>query len=195
MRRVSVPGLLALSAVACLHGPEAFARQARGGIVVPASAHVCVAVHVDQRIWPRPLDANSAQIFSGYLMPEVRRLYEQRAGLDRMPGTQNEARFVTNENGTNPSCQDRRTDVFIDVRYGPRRDGTPFVMSYRIARGTAVRTGRIDFDVAREIRAGRIWGYSVRRTIEVIIGEDMPRRAPMIADQLIVRAALNHPRR
>jgi hypothetical protein len=189
MRRALVPGLLTLSAAACLEGPAApasAANQGRGGIVVPASAHVCVAVHVDQRIWPQPLDADSARIFSGHLMTEVRRLYEQRGGSDNLPGTGNEARFVTNENGANPACRDWQTDVLVDVRYRPRRDGTPFVVDYRIARGRAVRTRRIEVDLAREIRAGRIRGYSQRRTNAIILREDMWRRAPAIAAQLIV---------
>jgi hypothetical protein len=155
-------------------------------IAVGAQSNVCVSVHVDQRIWPRPLDADSARIFSGSLMSEVRRIYEQRGGSNNMPGTQNQARFFTNESGTNPFCQDRQTDVFVDMRYGPRRDGTPFVIDYRISRGTALRAGRVELDVAEEMRAGRIRGFSQRRTMRGIIWEDIVSRAPMIVDQLAV---------
>ncbi|HEY0413686.1 MAG TPA: hypothetical protein VGD66_11130 [Allosphingosinicella sp.] len=173
---------VAHSGAAAVEAPS----SARGGIPVGPQSNVCVAVHVDQRIWPRPLDIDSARNFSGHLMTEIRRLYEQRGGSDNLPNTQNEARFVSEGLRANPSCQDRKTDVFIDVRYEPRPDGAPFLMSYRITRGSNGRSGRIDVNVAEEIRAGRMRGFNQRRTIESVIFEDMWVRARTIADQLII---------
>ena len=193
MRKLMLAAALACGTAACAQGGDRTSLTSAASppaeserIVVGAQSNVCVSVQVDQRIWPTPLDADSTRNFSGHLMTEVRRLYVERGGSFSLPGRNRLDRFVTNGDGTNPHCQDRQSDVFIDVRYGPRHDGTPFVIDYRIAGGSAVRSGRIEIDVAEEIRAGRIRGYSQRRTNVVIIGEDMWRRATMIADQLAV---------
>lgn len=175
-----------LFAVSSSRGDAVSVPPTANAITIGEHSKVCVSVHVDQRIWPRPLDADSARIFSGYLMPEVHRLYVERGGSNFLPGTHNQARFVADASGTNPYCQDRETDVFVDVRYGPRDDGTPFRMEYHIRRGAAVRSGRIEVDVVEEIRAGRLQGFHQRRTIKTVIIEDMRARAPMIADQLLI---------
>lgn len=180
---------IAIGAVGCAQsiGPGQSAAQAKksaGRIVVSPQSNVCVSVQADQRIWPRPIDAEVARALSGNLMSGIRRLYEQRGGSLRIPGTHNEARFVTNVRGASPDCKDHGTDVFVEMRYEPRIDGKPFLLRYWITRGAAVRHDSIDVDVREEIQSGRIKGYSQRRTNAVIIGEDTRSRAQAIVDQL-----------
>lgn len=195
MRRL-LPVLIGVATAACVGATrlDPSARTPRGGnrgapleaIVVGEQSNVCVSVRVDQRVWPRPLDADSARNFSGHLMSELRRIYVLRGGSGSLPGTQNEARFVADANGTNPNCRHRDTDVFVDLRYGPRPDGSPFVMEYRVRHGTLVRAGAVERDVAEEVRTGRIPGFHTRRTIETVIVQDMCARAPVIVDQMLV---------
>lgn len=180
--------------VACVHADETSAAaaattatpEATAGIVIGEQSNVCVTVHVDQSLWPQPLGPDSAQIFSGSLMAELRNSYERRGGSIRFQNSRKH-RFVTNESGTHSDCQDRETDVFVVAHYGPRRDGTPFVFEYRIGRGSVTRSDRIEVDVAAEIRAGRIRGFTQRRTMTQVIYEDMLlSRAPVILDQLTI---------
>jgi hypothetical protein len=189
MRRALLGIAAALGAASGAHG-QGPVRGPAGHRTAPAVAvaeqsNICVSVEVDQRLWSAPDDALFYRNFSGHLMSELRRLYERRGGSVHLPGTQNQARFVTNANWTNPLCQDRSTDVLIDVRYGPRGDGTPFTMQYRVARGEIVRSGRIELDLAEEIRAGRIRGYSQRRTNIVILAEDVRQQAPSLVNLII----------
>jgi hypothetical protein len=191
MQKVLVPslvaGVLLVAAGSEVGKVEYKSRQeSRPLIPVRMQSNVCVSVHVDQGIWPRPLDDGANQNFSGYLMTELRRLYEERGGSRFLPGTHNIERFQPNGNETNPLCRHPATDVFVFVRYEPRPDGMPFVMQYRITAGRLVRSGRIDVDVAAEIRAGRIQGFNQRRTISIILSEDMRNRATMIVDRLLV---------
>jgi hypothetical protein len=154
-------------------------------IVVEAQSNVCVSVHVDQRLLPQPVGALSIWNFSGHLMSQLRRAFESRGGSAHIPGTQNQARFFTNEGSINPFCQDTRTDVLVDVRYQSRLDDTPFVVDYRISQGRAVRFGRLEVNVAEEIRLGHIQGYSQRRTNLVIIEEHIQQLAPTLIDQIV----------
>ena len=165
---------------------DARSDRARDAVVVDAQSNICVSVHVDQRIWPHPLAPDSAQIFSGSLMAELRNLYERRGGSIRFPNSRHH-RFMTNESGANSECQDRETDVFVAAYYGPRADGTAFVLDYRFGRGSRTRAGRIEIDVAAGIRAGHIQGFTERRTMTAVIYEDLLSRAPMILDQLTIR--------
>lgn len=191
MRRVTVVPL-AMILFGCIHaeaaGPEIVAVNEAAAqadrILIGEQSNVYVTVHVDQRIWPLPLAPDSARIFSGSLMAELRKLYEQRGGSIRFPNSRDH-RFTTNESGTNPDCQDREADVYVVAYYGPRADGTAFIFNYRIERGAMTRAGRFEVDVAAEIRAGRIRGFHQRRTMTQVIYEDLLlSRAPMIVDQL-----------
>jgi len=186
MRRMIFVASIALGVGASASAAEQDrARSAAPAIVIGAQSNVCVSVHVDQSIWPRPLSADSARSLSGHLTTALWRLYLQRGGSGSLPGTRNEARFVADANGTNPYCRNRDTDVFVDLRYRPRPDGTPFVMEYRIGRGTLVRTDTIERNIAEEVRTGRIPGFHTRRTVATIIVEDIRGRAPMIVDQML----------
>ena len=192
MRSVLFVSALALGAGVCAHDrsvrpepPQGTAGQPR--IVIGEQSNVCVTVHVDQRVWPRPLAPDSAQIFSGSLMAELRNLYERRGGSIRFPNS-SDHRFVTNEHRGHADCQDRETDVFVVAHYGPRADGTAFIFDYRVERGAMTRAGQFEVDVAAEIRAGRIRGFNQRRTMTHVIYEDLLlARAPMILDQLTIQ--------
>lgn len=188
MRSILLLFALTLSASACAHQQTRRATPiqelAQPRIVIGEQSNVCVAVHVDQRIWPEPLAPDSAQIFSGSLMAELRNLYKQRGGPTSLPGESRDDRFVANESGLSPDCQNREADVFVLARYAPRADGTAFAFDYRIERGKATRSGRTEVDVAAEIRAGRIRGFTQRRTMTAVIYEDLLSRAPIILDQL-----------
>jgi hypothetical protein len=180
--------LLAAAAAGCasaggVGGASAGARAPAPRIVVGAQSNVCVSIRVDQRVWPRPLDAETERNLSGGLMSELRALFEQRGGVDRIPGT--DERFGT-DTGTNPFCRDAGTDVFVELRYRPRADGTPFVADYRVWRGAAVRAGSAESDVAEEIRSGRIPGYTQRRTLATVMGNHMAAQAPIIMDMLTI---------
>lgn len=154
-------------------------------IRIGENSNVCVSVHVDQRLWPRPLAPDSARIFSGDLMSELRRRYQSRGGSDNLPGTHNEARFVTDENASNPACRDRGVDVFVEMRLDLRADGTPLQIDYRVARGTGTRSGRFDVDLAEEMRAGRVQPFSTRRPLELIIREEIVRQSSIVDAQLL----------
>jgi hypothetical protein len=107
-------------------------------------------------------------------------LHQESGGSYFVPGT-SRARFIANASGISPECRERDGDVFVTMRYGPRRDGRPFVMLYRIARRTTFRSGAADVDVAEEIRAGRIRGYSQRWNDGDIIVADIRGRAAEIS--------------
>lgn len=156
--------------------------ESPGSILVTPQSHVCVSVYVDQRIWPRRLNAEVFRALSGNLMVQLRRMYAQRGGTIHIPDTHNEPRFRSYPYG--PNCRDDGTDVFVDMHYGPRADGELFIMRYWLRRGGVVRFGTADVNVPDEIRAGRMPAYWERRTEEAVIGEDIVRRAPVIANQL-----------
>jgi hypothetical protein len=153
-------------------------------IIIDEDSNVCVSVHVDQRIWPRPFDDETARNLSGSLASELRRPYLAMGGSYAVHNSNPAERFVTNWHGTMPTCQDRDTDIWIDVQYQPRADGKPFIFEYRITKGQVQREGRVDVNVAEEIRAGHMRGYDQRRTDEVIISQDIPQRATMLFDLL-----------
>jgi hypothetical protein len=125
---------VSLTAIAftCARGVSAIA----GGTALPVPAHIvvdeqsniCVSARIDRRLWGHPNDAQYFGNFSGHVMSELRRDYEQRGGSPYIPGTHNEARFLTNDNGANPKCQDRQVDVLVNVYYGARADGTPYLV-------------------------------------------------------------------
>lgn len=153
-------------------------------ITIRDNSNVCVSVHVDQQIWPQPIDDDTARNLSGSLMTELRRPYFEMGGSYAVPNSTPAERFVTNHTGATPSCQDRDTDILIDVQYRPRFDGKPFVFEYRITQGQIQRTGAIDVNVEEEMRVGGIRGYDQRRTNMAVIGEDLLGRAPTIFKQL-----------
>ena len=193
MRKLMLAAALACGTAACAQGGDRSSLTSAASppaeserIVVGAQSNVCVSVQVDQRIWPTPLDADADRGFSGVLTSALERLHQDRGGSYSLPGTST-ARYFADANGTNPYCQDRDSDVFVEVRYGPLPDGGPFVMEYRIRRGAAIRTSSVRRDLAEELRTGLIVEFANRAHPFVrAIYDDIRARAPMIADQMRV---------
>jgi hypothetical protein len=152
--------------------------QARRIVVGPHS-NVCVSVRVDERTWGQAFDAETFRNISGVLSSELELLHQAGGGSYSMPDSTS-ARFVADASGTNPECGQHGVDVFVALHYRPRFDGGPFVVEYRIHRGSASRSGTVNIDVAEEMRAGRMQGYSPRRTIRIVVAEDIRARARQV---------------
>lgn len=175
----------AFGANACLAQAESGSGVVRDTpIAIREDSNVCVSVHVDQRIWPRPLNDEVARTLSGGLAVELRRRYIATGGSYAVPNSNPAERFVTNPYGQIASCEDRNTDILIDAQYRPRADGTPFIFEYRITQGEVQRQGTYEVNVPEEIQAGRIRDYNERRTNQAIIGEDLLHRAPWFFEQI-----------
>jgi hypothetical protein len=154
---------------------------AREAIAIDDQSNVCVSVHVDQRIWPRPLDADSARNFSGILISALRRATEPRGLSSLLSGPRRHPRFVANPDGSNPLCREPEQDVFVDVRYLPRAEGGPYAVEYRIRRGGTLRTGHFTRDLAREIRTGALPSLSITEPVSEAIYEDIRERGSAIS--------------
>ena len=194
MRKVMFAAALACGTAACAQGGDRSSLTSAAGppaesesIVVGEQSNICVSVYVDQRIWPTPLDAETARGFTTGFASEMSRLHVERGRSHYLPHTQSEARFVSNLAGGNPLCRESEADLFVELRYRPRTNGGPFTMDYRIGRAAAVlRTGVVERDVAEELRTGRIVGGPRQRRINNVIYDDIRARAAMILDLMII---------
>jgi hypothetical protein len=183
MRKSIVPILLAAATAGPAHGGdgpgEGNRSPAHGRIVAARESNICTSVLVDPAMLPGRVDEELLRNLSGFLASQMLSLHRADGGSYTLPGTST-GRFTIVADGRNPHCAQRDVDVFVDLRYRPRRDGRPFIVDYRILRADRSIYGRVDVDVAEEIRSGRIQGYTVRRTDADLIGEDISRRAAQL---------------
>lgn len=192
MRRVVPFGLLTLVLSACASASGGLDERTVTPTALEAAAirlgeqsNVCVAVHVDPRVWPRPVTPETARNLSGDLASELRRLFEQRGGSAFLPGPRRsdrpgpwrEPRFIADPDRNDPICRDDGEDVLVTASYRPRSDGTPFLFDYRIEQGSAVRSGSAERDIFGEIRRGEVRVLNLDEPVQAVLGNDLRDRA------------------
>lgn len=186
-RALTCSTLLAIGALAGCANPAHLAGAARVSeqpdpIVAGPDSNICSSVHVDDGVWGQRFDPETARNVSGVLSGELQLIHQARGGSYFLPGTSAQ-RFIVNTGGTATYCR-QDADVFVELHYRPRTDGRPFIVDYRIRRGTMHRSGTVDIDVAEEMRRGRIRGYTERRTNSIVVVEDIRERAQQLMDAL-----------
>jgi hypothetical protein len=187
---------LSLGSMAC-HAPTdtaplraSAAQGPAGSIRLTTSSNVCVAVATDEQLWREETPAVNSSGLSGILASEIfAHLAAQGVSNDiQLPeSTSSEPRFVNDYNKANPVCRDPE-DILVSVNYAPRPDGTPFLVDYDIRQGSESLAGSADFDVAHEIRSGRIEPYNRRRRLQNVVLDDLRSRAATLASLIASRA-------
>lgn len=157
---------------------------ARRETLVSEDSNLCVVASAPPQLWQQPTQTDHVRDLTSSFASALASAYGARDDVGRIGATSQGPRIVENFDFARPECRDFDTDVQISVGFALRLDATPFVVIYRIRRGTSVYTGVMDIDVAEEIRAGRMRGYSQRRTNATFIDESMPRVAFEIAGLL-----------
>lgn len=193
MRSVRYWAAITLVAAACAQAGEhrilATAGSTQQGdsataISIGETSNVCVSVRVDQRVWPTPLLPNADQNFSTFFAGELARLYRDQGGAYHLPGREQIPRFLANPDGANPQCRAREQDIELTVRYLPRPDGRPFVVSYRIAQGAKVRADLVSRDIEEDWRSGRLPRIHNTEPLQIAVTNDMRARAAIFIQEL-----------
>lgn len=165
--------------------PRSDPREARTETIrILPDSRVCVSVHVDQGAWPTRLLPGADQFFSTFLSGELARVYRERGGSYHLPGRDQTPRFLANPEGTNPQCRRREQDIEISIRYSPRPDGRPFIVSYRIAQRGLTSADVAVRDIEADWRSGRLTRAHHTEPLQIAVTEDMRTRAASLIQDL-----------
>lgn len=156
---------------------------AAGKIEILEQSNVCVSAHVDQRVWPVPLQPEDDRNVSGFLASELRQHYEAGGGSYHLPGERQLPRFITDPKETDPACKDAE-DIRIAASYSPDENGRPFIFSYRIVQGEKVRSGSFRRDIEEEWRTGSLRRFYKTLPLAEAVNQDLRARAYAIYLQL-----------
>jgi len=156
--------------------PEAISETIR----IREHSNICISVRVDRRLWTGPPHPSTDADYSGYLLTQLRLLHEEQGGSSTLPGPGRRSRFNNNSGGTNPSCRDVGEDIFVDVSYTPRTDGSPLIFTYRIQQGSVKKSGSVSRDIPDEWRRGVLLRFAKLEPISMAISDDIRIRASFI---------------
>jgi hypothetical protein len=155
--------------------------------ILPDS-NVCVAVQVDQRVYPIAITDRHRFGFSATLAGVMSQLAVKRGFSHSL--SSDEARFVVNTSGQAPNCQDA-ADVHVTLRYFPRSDGGRFRVEYEIRQGRALVKGKAERQIELELRSGKLPYSHIESPYASALSYDIMERARMLLDALTTYGDVN----
>lgn len=171
---------------ACAHPDPAKSKALDGRIAIGPQSNVCISVSVDQSIWPISVTRDSMNGLGNILYSRLRVLYAEENKSYLIPrlrpgrNTHYEQRFVVDNDGRSPSCQDTEEDVFIALYYLPLANGQPFSVRYTARKGPVFLSGAAVRFVKDEWRSGALPYLAKMNPLQMAITEDIRSRADTI---------------